>query len=224
MHKRVLVANWKCNKNLQEVKDWFWQIKEELEGLKEKVENNLEIIIAPSFPYLQTASELIKKYSLPFKLAAQDLSRFEKGSFTGETGAFQIKDFAQYVILGHSERRRYFGETPEILEIKVKNAKKANLKIIYCSTEKEPLIEQADYIAYEPEEAIGTGKNAPVKEIIRKKRELKVLSKPFLYGGSVNSQNIEEYLKSEEINGFLIGGSSLNFKEFKKIIETASNY
>ena len=217
LHK-FLIANWKSNKTSKEIVDWFEKINKNLD--KQTVKKRVKIIIAPSFPYLSLCKKLIERFDLPFSLAAQNLSPFEKGSYTGEVNAEQIKEFAEYVIIGHSERRKYFKEEKEILKQKILRAKEKGLEPIYCTTKKEENLKLVKIIAFEPEFAIGSGKNAPLDFILEEKEKLNLeKDQTFLYGGSVNPQNIDSYLKSKEINGFLIGKASLNPTTFLTVIE-----
>lgn len=218
MRQKFLIANWKSNKTSQEIKNWFEEINNYLKNTS--IPKHLNIIIAPSFPYLSLCKELINELKLPFKLASQDVSPFAEGSFTGEVNAKQIKEFADFVIIGHSERRKYFNENIKILSKKITQAKSKGLQPIYCTTEKDENLQNVKIVAFEPDFAIGTGKNAPLSLVVEKKREFFLAySQYFLYGGSVNSNKIEEYIKSEEIDGFLVGTASLDPKEFYHLIQ-----
>ncbi len=220
MRKKLLVANWKANKDKNQVAEWFTRIAHNLKHLQ--ITENIEVIISPSFPFLDLSKQLISKHNLPFKLSSQDVSKFEQGSFTGEVTASQISTFVEYAIIGHSERRRYFKENEEDLKRKIKLAKDNSLKVIYCTTEKEENIKEAEIIAFEPTYAIGTGQNAPIEEVIRKREEFKLNeNQKFLYGGSVNPTNIKKYLKNPLIDGVLVGSASLNPDTFYELIKAA---
>ncbi|HPS40850.1 MAG TPA: triose-phosphate isomerase, partial [Candidatus Woesebacteria bacterium] len=107
--KKYIIANWKSNKNLSEVAFWLNNFPNEPESLQ--VLHGLEIILAPPYPFLVSAQEIIEERHLPIKLAVQDLSAFGKGAYTGEVSAFNLQDLdIQYAILGHSERRRFLKE------------------------------------------------------------------------------------------------------------------
>jgi len=129
--KPIVIANWKMNPTtLTETRQLFNSIKNGLKNIK-----NVEIIICPPFPYLLEFSARWRKSQV--RLGAQNCFWEEKGPFTGEISARQLKDLGcQYVILGHSERRKYFSETDEIINKKLKAALRAKLKPIFCVGEK----------------------------------------------------------------------------------------
>ena len=151
----------------------------------------------------------------------------------------------KYVIIGHSERRRYFNETDEIVNRKVKTTLETGLIPIVCigETEEEREMNKTEevlekeikqgldgvdiskiVIAYEPIWAIGTGNPCDVEEALRMKEIIqKMLSKDIriLYGGSAKANNAEGYLKQAGFNGLLVGGASLDPKEFIKIVNTS---
>ena len=157
MNKTYIIGNWKSNKTSSDVRGWFEsisQMKSEFGDL-----DNKAIILCPPFHHLALSSALIQEYELPFELGAQDVSPFEMGAYTGEIAAAQLKEYVSYVIVGHSERRKNFSETDEMVAAKVKMALKEELKPIVCVQGKDtPIPEGAKIIAYEPVFAIGTGK------------------------------------------------------------------
>jgi len=174
--KTFIVANWKMNPPfLAEAKVLFNSINKISKNLR-----NVELIISPPFIYIVS---LIPKEPLNFKLAGQDSFWEEKGAFTGEISSKMLRNMGcQYVILGHSERRKYFKETDEMINRKVKSAISVKLNPIFCIGEnwderKENLTQKVlraqvekglkgvtkkeikkVIIAYEPVWAIGTGK------------------------------------------------------------------
>ncbi|OGZ86367.1 MAG: triose-phosphate isomerase [Candidatus Staskawiczbacteria bacterium RIFOXYC2_FULL_37_17] len=236
--KNLIAGNWKLNPtNQKEAKEIFDEIKA---GIKNAT---AEVVVCPPFVYLA-----LRSFSEGgFALGAQNLFWEEKGAFTGAISGAMLKDIgAEYVIIGHSERRKYFSETDEIINQKIKKALDAGLKIIFCVGEteeektggkreevlqrqiQEGLKDVLDIdninVAYEPVWAIGTGNNCSVEEtkesieFIRKfvKKDTRVL-----YGGSVKSENSGVYIKEAGSNGLLVGGASLDGKEFIKIIQSA---
>ncbi len=167
------------NKNLSETIELISAIKNELS----KSESSTEVIVCPPFTSLESASAVLKGSDI--KLGAQNMHYEESGAFTGEVSAEMLKSVGcEYVILGHSERRAIFGESDEMINMKLKKAIASGLKPIFCvgetleeresdSTEKvvetqlrEGLagLSESDLgnliIAYEPVWAIGTGKTA----------------------------------------------------------------
>lgn len=221
MKKLYIVANLKSNKNEIEAKNWleeFKKIKDSSRVLEEK-----EVIICPSFTLLSLFSSFISYNSLPVKIGAQNVSPFNEGAYTGEVNAKQIKDYASYVILGHSERRSNFKESDDILLNKVKVSLEQGLTPIYCVQDKDTLVpEGASILAYEPVFAIGssnpdTPQNAEdVANFIKTKGNYQIL-----YGGSVTPQNVKSFTDKENLSGVLVGGASLNPNEFIEIIKNA---
>ena len=225
--KPLIVANWKCNPtNLNEARRLFNSVKNRLKNIK-----NVEVVICPPFPYLLA----IKPYShKAVKLGAQDCFWEERGAFTGEISPKMLKDLGcDYVIIGHSERRKYQKETDEIINKKIIAAMSAKLKPILCienlSRIKKDLkgISEGDLgkliIAYEPVFAIGTGKPCSPEKAEKMRLSIQKIIKnnsPIIYGGSVNSQNAKDYIQKVGFSGLLVGGASLNPREFLKIIQS----
>jgi|SRR3989344_717960 len=205
--KHLIVANWKMNPStLEEAKNIFNQVKE------------TGAVICPPFVYLSVLGAN----------GAQDCSWESGGAFTGEISPQMLKDLGvEYVILGHSERRKYQKETNELIEKKFKAALSAGLKPILCIDQISQLpkdIKNGFVVAYEPLFAIGTGKACPpekaekIRMAVKKALGERVL---VLYGGSVNSQNTEDYIKKAHFDGLLVGGASLKPKEFIDIVRIA---
>jgi triosephosphate isomerase (TIM) len=169
----IVAGNWKMNTDASAA-------RELVEGIKNAGVDDVqgvEKVLCPPFVYLSLVAELIKGTSL--RLSGQDLYWEAKGAFTGEVSAAMVKDFAEYVIIGHSERRQYFGETDDSVNRKLKSALEHGLIPIVCVGETghehgagmthEVLERQVDgalsgvklpesaVIAYEPVWAIGTG-------------------------------------------------------------------
>ncbi len=180
MRSKIVAGNWKMNKTYGETKVFVKQLKNVVKGLKLQ---NTRVIIAPSFTNLQKASKKTKDCRI--EVAAQNMHQAESGAYTGEISAAMIKSvYVNTVILGHSERREYFGETNELLNQKVNTALKNDLEVIYCFGEVledrkngnhfkvvEEQIKKALFhlnsddwkniiLAYEPVWAIGTGETA----------------------------------------------------------------
>lgn len=221
MKKVFIVANLKSYKNENEAKNWleeFKNISSIAEDLRVK-----EIIICPSFTLLSMFNLFVSSSKLPVKIGAQNVSQFDEGAYTGEINAKQIKDFAEYVIIGHSERRTNFNESDDVLFKKVNLAINYQLSPIFCIQSKDNIIpKEINMVAYEPVFAIGTGipdtpENADsVASFLRSKKNYLVL-----YGGSVTAENVRSFTSKENLNGVLVGGASLEAKEFIEIIKNA---
>lgn len=206
-----IIANWKSNKTISEALDWVLKV-----GPQVPKRENLKIVICPTF---STLSEIKKAASgFPMLLGAQDLSPFGAGAYTGEEAASLLKDLIDLVILGHSERKKNFNETDEMVAEKVSQALVNNITPLVCVQGKDtPVPDGAKLIAYEPIFAIGTGhpdtpQNA--NEVAKSFAGAEVL-----YGGSVTSENVKEFVIQENISGVLLGNASLDAEEFLKIIK-----
>jgi triosephosphate isomerase len=171
----LIAGNWKMNTTVDEA---VRLVKEMLPGLD--AVDNIEKLVCPPFVSLTSVRDILKGTSV--KLGAQNLHYMEKGAYTGEISPLMLAGICEYVIIGHSERRRYFGDTNEVVNKKVQAALNAGLKPILCIGEsleeneagktEEIVTEQLrqsltgiDYpgsfvIAYEPVWAIGTGRAA----------------------------------------------------------------
>ena len=202
MKKPLIVANWKMNPaSLKEAKKLFRLTKN-------------KAVICPPFVYL---SDLKPN-------GAQDCFWEEKGAYTGEISPQMLKSLGiKHVIIGHSERRKHYKETDVMVRAKLKAALRAGLKPILCIDKISQIpkdIRQGFILAYEPLFAIGTGKACSPERAEKMRLAIKKkLRVPVLYGGSVNSQNARDYIKVG-FNGLLVGGASLEPKEFINIVKT----
>lgn len=219
MKSKLLAFNWKSNKTKYEAKIWL------IETSSVESKENLEVVVFPPFTLLDTMSGYTRVNSLPFQIGAQDISPFNSGAFTGEVSGEQIKEFADYVIIGHSERRTNFLEDKEIINKKIEQALENELKIILCISKLEELPDRdlsKIVIAYEPLNSIGNNNPADLEtvvnfsKVIKSKGDIKVI-----YGGSVSAENVKKYLDQEIIDGVLVGGESLDPKSFINIIQNA---
>ena len=233
------IANWKMFGNLKSINSLDKVIK----FSKSKEINKGRLIYCP--PYTLITSFFKKFKNCLIDIGAQNCHEDENyGSHTGFVNAQMLKSVgANYVILGHSENRKK-GETDKIINLKIKSAIKANLKVIFCIGEtlkeknnkktKSIISKQIRiglnkiqksklFIAYEPVWAIGTGNIPNIRELedtvnFIKKRFKGKLPK-ILYGGSVNPHNIDDLKKIASLDGFLIGGASQNSKKFIDIVK-----
>lgn len=183
MRKKIVAGNWKMNENLQEGVALAKEINETLKADKP----NCGVVICTPFIHLASVAQVLDQDVVA--LGAENCADKEKGAYTGEVSAAMVKSTgADYVILGHSERRQYYHETAEILKEKTLLALKNNLKVIFCCGETleereqnkqnevvKAELEQSIFnltaeewknivIAYEPIWAIGTGKTATSDE------------------------------------------------------------
>ena len=229
---KIIAANWKMNNDFSDIKPFVKYVKK-----NQKNRNGL-VVCVPSV-MIKTFADEAKK---TLEVGAQNCYFEEKGAYTGEISAKMVKSAgANYVLVGHSERRQIFGETNEMLNKKLKASLVNGLKVIFCIGEvleekskyksvlKKQIIEGFDgitdfsniVIAYEPVWAIGTGKVATVADISKVHGYIKELvNETFgvkisvLYGGSVKPSNSKEILALEEVDGVLIGGASLKAEDY----------
>ncbi len=219
-----IVGNWKSNKTLSEARDWF-TVFESLWKKNPVKSSNIKVVLCPGFIHLSPFGKFIQSSGLPLSLGAQTVSRFDNGAYTGEVSAQMLKDLVQFTLVGHSERRKYFSETEDVLLEKLKRAREAQIEPIYCIQSPDMSIPAVcTFVGYEPIWAIGTGKpetpenaNQVARDIKTKRADLKII-----YGGSVNSENVKSYCQTEYLDGVLPGGASLNPATFFELISHAA--
>jgi len=245
--KLLIAGNWKMNNSIDESKALAGSL-----AVQNKEESRVDILVAPPFTSLFAVREAIR--NSPIQLGAQNMYHEPKGAFTGEVSPTMLKEAgSSYVIIGHSERRQYFGETNSSVNRKIMATFQYGLQTIFCVGEtleqreagqtfqvvKEQVWEGltgvsdkemwAVTIAYEPVWAIGTGKTATPEQAEEVHRFIRNLIKEMygdatadsiriLYGGSVNAKNARELLGKSEIDGALVGGTSLKVDDFNEII------
>lgn len=224
------IANWKANKNLNEMRSWldtFFKNIDKNSQTKKKIENGtIKIIICPPSPLLYPLKQALDNRT-GIAVGCQDISIVEGGTYTGEVTAHNLESLVDYTIVGHSERKKYFGETNVDVLKKYSFVKKYGIEPIYCvASEHDSFPSGLDFICYEPPAAISKGDAKgsfeSSEKILTAKKKLRVQSQmKFIYGGSVNRNNVIEYLKHREIDGFLIGGASLDPIHFFDIIRSA---
>ncbi len=251
MRKPIIAGNWKMYKDVNEAVQLVNDIKRGAVDV-----DNVEIIVCPPFVDLSDVGEMSSASNIG--VGGQNCYWETEGAYTGEVAVPMLKSVGcKYVLIGHSERRKYFGETNETVNKKIKAAIDGGLIPIICVGETleereagkimevvkdhiegalagfdEGYIKDA-IIAYEPVWAIGTGKTASpaqAQEVHAGIRKLLAelysdgLSSGMrvLYGGSVKSDNIEELMGEEDIDGGLIGGASLKSDGFVDIIKSTS--
>ena len=185
MREKIVAGNWKMNTTVEDGKKLVKEINDLLKGSNSEV----TAIVIPPFTHLCAISHLISESGSKIKLGAQNCANKKSGAYTGEVSAKMVADMpCQYVIIGHSERREYYGESNATLLEKVKLALEEGLKPIYCVGEKLDEREKGSHfdvvssqvkevvnmlseseaanvvIAYEPVWAIGTGKTATAEQ------------------------------------------------------------
>lgn len=223
--KKLIVVNWKSNKNIEAAREWLEDFKKESENISN------EVVVCPPLPLLGLVARGVKELD-SVTVGVQDISSYPAGSYTGAVSAHNLRGFkVKYAIVGHSERRRYFHETPLDVANKVEQCLENDITPIVC-VDVPYLADQAKIInqkyleqcvvAYETPSAIGTGssynESSPLEEV---KEMVKRVRKLFgqvrvLYGGSINPKNYKEYYAVTD--GAIIGTASLRVEEFVKLL------
>ncbi len=185
MRDKIVAGNWKMNKTFGDAQTLASEV---INMVRDEASNNAKVIFCVPFPYLGSIKKLLEKDST-IAVGAQNCSEHEAGAYTGEVSAAMLASMEiPYVILGHSERRQYFGETAALLAKKIDVALKHKLTPIFCCGEPLEVRERNEHerivtqqveeslfhldedalsgiiIAYEPVWAIGTGKTATVQQ------------------------------------------------------------
>jgi triosephosphate isomerase len=222
----LIAGNWKMFKGPAEAAEFCRALRES------KLPPDVDVVVCPPFVSLEAAVQVLAGTEVG--VFAQNCHWADEGAFTGEISAPMLRELGVYgTLVGHSERRQYFGETDETAGRRVEAALAAGLDVIACVGETEADREAGDteavlrrqlsvfsaddglVIAYEPVWAIGTGKTA-TPELAEEAHALikSVLDVPVLYGGSVKPENAAELLAQPNIDGALVGGASLDLDSF----------
>lgn len=213
---KIIALNFKENMPKMEINKYIKEL--------EKAPKDEEIVIAAPYVYLP----VINKGKL--SIAAQNVSMFESGSYTGEVSASMLKDFnIDYVIIGHNERRTIFCEENKEINLKIKNALKNNLKVILCVTSISELkkslkgidLYEKIIIAFEPKKYMGKSETISREELIKfidKINKVTDFRSRILYGGGIKKDNIKKLSGINGLDGLLIGKASLDIEQVKDII------
>lgn len=240
--KIVIAGNWKMYKTQAEALEFLQGFLTELE----KTPEDREVVLCVPFTALGVLSKSL--HGSRVKIGAQNIHWEDNGAFTGEiSGPMLTEVGVRYVVVGHSERRQYFGETDETVNKRLIAAQRNGLTPILCVGETKQQRQQGEteaviqaqlekdlqgveqnnlVIAYEPIWAIGTGDTCETGEANRVigliRSQLAVKNVSIQYGGSVKADNIDEIMAQPEIDGVLVGGASLQHASFAKIVKYQS--
>lgn len=231
----LVAGNWKLFKGPAETHEFCLELRDRLASLE-----GVDVAVCP--PYVSLQAAVLALAGTEIAVAAQNVHWQETGAFTGEVSPGMLREIGVYgAVVGHSERRQYFGETDEDAGRRAAAALEAGLFVIACVGELEEEREQGEteavlrrqvsvlephenlVLAYEPVWAIGTGKTA-TPEVAQEAHAFvkSLLDVPVLYGGSVKPENAEELLAQPGVDGALVGGASLEVESFATICEAAS--
>jgi len=245
MRRPMVVGNWKMNASLETSAELLSGLAEQWSGV-----HKAEVAVCPPYPYLAKAAELLEQSNIAY--GAQDVSQHDAGAYTGQVSAEMLLDFGcKYVLVGHSERREYQGESSELVAEKFEAAINKGLMPILCVGETLDEREQENtfdvigmqlravidrcglsgvakgVIAYEPVWAIGTGRSATpemaqeVHAYIREVLGPEGEHTAILYGGSVKPDSASALFGQQDIDGALVGGASLKVDDFLAICRAA---
>ena len=231
----LIAGNWKMFKGAGEAADFCRALRDV------DLPDDVDVVVCPPFVSLAAAVQTLAGTEIG--VFAQNCHWELEGAFTGEVSAPMLKELGVYgTLVGHSERRQWFGETDELVARRVHHCLEAGLHVIACVGETE---EERDkgatpevlrrqvasfepdpnlVIAYEPVWAIGTGRTATPQMAQEAHETMKeLIDVPMLYGGSVKPDNAAELLGQPAIDGALVGGASLDVDSFAAICRAGSS-
>ncbi|MDV3352352.1 triose-phosphate isomerase [Leptolyngbyaceae cyanobacterium CCMR0082] len=238
MRRIVIAGNWKMHKTQADSLAFLNGFLPQLEATPEE----REVILCAPFTALTTLSKTL--HGSRVMIGAQNIHWESSGAYTGEISGEMLTEIGvRYVVVGHSERREYFGDTDETVNLRLKAAQAAGLTPILCVGETKQQRDAGDtethvvnqiekglmgvdqsklIIAYEPIWAIGTGDTCASEEANRVcwliRSQLANKDVPIQYGGSVKPGNVDEIMAQPDIDGALVGGASLDPQNFARII------
>ncbi|GAC1618993.1 MAG: triose-phosphate isomerase [Ktedonobacteraceae bacterium] len=253
----IIAGNWKMNYGPKQATSFAKEIVPALEDVMQHYSSVLCILCPPAISLTVVRNVLDANSHSRIELGAQNMYFEEKGAYTGEISPTMVQELCSSVILGHSERRIYFGETDDLVNKKAQTALHYGLRPIICIGEQLQQYESGQteqvirsqvqaslanfpthfvkevVVAYEPIWAIGTGKAASAEgagKVIAFIRQLfgnmygteAANALRVLYGGSVTSDNISEFLTHSDIDGALVGGASIK-PDFVEIVRKTIN-
>jgi len=209
-----VTANWKMNMSTKDALKW-------VRDLSFTPDKNIEVIVAPTFMHIPLVAEALKATGVA--ISAQDVSLNSRGAHTGDVGAFQLSEFCNYCIVGHSER----AEALEIVLQKRDQCLAQGITPIVCFKNDawlEKLYKKGVIMAREDPEHISVKGQyraqdpANIRAVFKDLRQKVPKEAVILYGGSVNRQNTPKLVNISELNGFLVGNASLDPSHFAEIL------
>lgn len=227
MKSVTILGNWKSNKNITQVIPWVAKFVR----MQKQISASVKVILCPPFHLLYE----IRKLAPELALGTQDISPYGVGAYTGEVAADMVKDVAKYALIGHSERRKYFNESNEVIIEKSKRCLEAGMIPIICVSSIEevetvktsiPNMDKSCMLLYEPVTAISTSGSGQAENPQRANEMAMKMAKlvgdiTILYGGSVSKDNVKDILSEQYISGVGVGAKSLDSDEFTQLILSA---
>jgi len=227
---KYVIGNWKSNQNLTESLIWI----DGIHAIKPKFPENLSVILCLPFTNIAGFNHKLADLGIPIITGAQDVSHFAPGKHTGEITADMLGELVNYCIVGHSDRRRDFKETSEMVAEKARLLLEHAITPIICldlpyldEQIKELFQRNVDvsrcFFVYEPITAIGTGKPIEASDANHIANQISFLldnAAPVLYGGSVTGDNVKSFVDQSRIDGVLVGTDSLEPTLFSEIISS----
>jgi triosephosphate isomerase (TIM) len=227
---RFVVGNWKCRKSLTASHEWLAEFSAGYEPV-----DGVEVVVAAPMILLAPLAARLQQIGMRhFWLAAQDVSPYPSGNYTGATSAAMLKEVCSHVIVGHPERRRYFHETALDAVNKVSEAADADLApIIYVDENNamSQLTALADIdcdrliIAFNAADELNYQKPPSVEKLSRIASYIAQVypARPLLYGGRIGRRTHEDFLSVPEISGFVVGDDSLQPRAFLSIVKAVQD-
>ncbi len=242
--KPLVVANWKMNTTLADASVLATIVRNQLEHIE-----GVDVVLCPPNIWLQEVASVLEISAPHIYLGAQNCYPDDFGPYTGEVSVAMLHDLCSYVIVGHSERREHFGETSEFVSDKVQAVLAAGMTPIVCVGERQKGTEswkrvvdqlqeslqgvhRGEYdrlvVAYEPIWSISTVTSGEVatgnyaNEVCKQIKQIVGSETRILYGGSVSSENVTDFVSQNHIDGVLVGGASLKAKEFVELVQKAA--
>jgi triosephosphate isomerase (TIM) len=238
VRKVIIAGNWKMYKTQSEAAEFLMEFIPQIDNAPDE----REVVLCVPFTDLAIVNKSL--HGSRIRLGAQNVHWETEGAYTGEISANMLTEMGvRYVIIGHSERRQYFGETDETVNLRLKAAQSSGLVPILCVGETKQQRDAGEteqvifgqlqkdligidlnhlVIAYEPIWAIGTGETCEVVEANRVikgiRSQLTNPNVPIQYGGSVKPNNIDDIMAQPEIDGVLVGGASLAATDFARLV------
>lgn len=228
-NRKILIANWKSNFDVDRAERWVQTFSEKMTS------SPYDIVVCPPFTLLETVARAQKELHAPFSLGLQNISAFPAGSYTGEISTQNIERFSvRFVLLGHSERRRYCHETDLDVAKKAELAVQAELQPVIC-IDQDSLTGQLSVLpediakrcifAFEDPKHIGTGVPSDIQSVLATAHTLHQTlgsSAQMVYGGSVSATSAGEFLIHPEVAGLLVGSASLSPESFAELARSSA--